>query len=150
MEKIASHLEAWLGEIYKKLMEINFMNDIYYKNTGFFASNNILDVIQYNLKKYYNKTYVINKEIDLTDLNFQINISEDVEIYEKLSSYLKDIITKFNELFNKSIIDEKEIIISLINNCKCFYLYTFIFDRIISQILRINKNNISNQINKTF
>ena len=62
MEKIASHLEAWLGEIYKKLMEINFMNDIYYENTGFFASNNILDVIQYNLKKYYNKTYVINKE----------------------------------------------------------------------------------------
>ena len=38
------------------------------------------------------------------DLNFQINISEDVEIYEKLSSFLKDIITKFNELFNKSIL----------------------------------------------
>ena len=84
-------------------MEINFMNDIYYKNTGFFASNNILDVIQYNLKKYYNKKYIINKEIDLMDLNFQINISEDVEIYEKLSSFLKEIITKFNELFNKSI-----------------------------------------------
>ena len=38
------------------------------------------------------------------DLNFQINISEDVEIYEKLSSFLKDIITKFIELFNKSIL----------------------------------------------
>ena len=38
-------------------MEINFMNYIYYKNIGFFASNNILDVIQYNLKKYYKKIY---------------------------------------------------------------------------------------------
>ena len=146
LKKIKIQLDSWLIEIYKSLINIDFNKDIYYKKTGYFETSNIMEVIIYNLNKYYNKKCMKIKNINLNDLYYQSNISDDVEIYDKLSFILKDIITKFKELFNKDIINTKEIINSLINNYKCYYLYSFIFNKIQTHTCHLNRNNISNKI----
>ena len=148
--QIKIQLDSWLIEISNNLIKIDFKKDIYYKNTDYFETNNIMDVIIYNLNKYYNKKCVINKNINLDELNYQSNIPEDAEIYDKLSFLLKDIFIKFKELFNKDIINEKRIINSLISNCKCYYFYSFIFYQIQTSVFLSNRNYISNKILETF
>ena len=106
--------------------------------------------IQFNFKKYFNEKYIIDKSIDISCLKYDSSIKNDAEFYKKLSKLLDEILEKFKKLLNKDINKKNEIIYSIINNCKCKYIYSLVFKQIYYPGFSLNKNSITSKIINIF
>ena len=129
---------------------MNNINNIYFREDGIFSSNNILQVIEYNFKKYFNENYIINKDIDISVLNYDPNSKEDSNFYKKIFSLVEVILNSFKNLFKKEITKIEPIINSLINNCKCKVFYSSVFNQINLLGSSENRNIASVEINNVF
>lgn len=129
---LCKSLNSWIDDVCKKFSEINYCINIKYKEKGFFSSDNILDIIQYNFLKYFNVKLISKEKIDLNALRYDNNNPQDVKFYETVEKIFDNIIKEFMELFKiqKNIIDKRKVITSLIDNCKCHYVYSLIFREI--------------------
>ena len=139
-----------LCKIIKEKSKIKYIKYIYFTEDGIFSSNNILPVIQYNFQKYFNEKYTINKDIDISALNYDSNSKEDSNFYNKIFSLLDAILNSFKNLFKKEITKIDLIIYSLINNCKCKAIYSSVFNQIYSFDILDNRNIASGKLIKVF
>ena len=147
LNSINEQISSWLNNIINRYSSYK-NKGIYYFENGKLATNNILEVIQYNLNKYFDIEIKINKNnINLKDLDYDDSINEDKEFYDAVYLILNEIMKTFKEIFKKDI-DIKILIKPLINNCKCYCLYSKIFESIIQFFCPFEKNNISNNILK--
>ena len=150
LKTIGLMIDLWLGDIMKNYSTFNYRDNIYFMNEGFLETKNILDVIQYNFNKYFNEKYFIDKSIDISGLKYDSTIKKDLEFYEKLSKHLDEILEKFKKLFNKDITKKNEIIYFIINNCKCKYIYSLVFNQVHYPGFSLNKNSFSSKIINIF
>ena len=150
LAEIGRTIEILLGDIIKDYLAINFCDDIYFTNNDFLKTKNILQVIQFNFNKYFNDKYIIDKNIDISGLNYDPSIKNDFEFYEKMSQLLDVILEKFKKLYGKNITKKEEIIYSLINNCKCKYIYFLVFNHIDYRGFSLNRISFSNKILNIF
>ena len=103
LKKINEQITSWLEDIYNRYSSIK-ESEIFFTENGKLSSNNIIEVIQYNINKYFNNQILIDKNIiDFKDLEYDETISEDKEFYNELSSILDGIMEKYQEIFNKDI-----------------------------------------------
>ena len=103
LKKVNDEITSWLNDIYNRYSSIK-ENEILFTENGKLSSNNIIEVIQYNINKYFNNQISIDKNIiDFKDLEYDESIKEDKEFYDELSSILDGIMEKFQEIFNKDI-----------------------------------------------
>ena len=150
LSKINKEISEWLGDIYTHYSSFNF-NKILFTENGKLGSNNILEVIQYNINKHFNNKIIIDKKtINLTDLEYDETIKEDKSFYNDINNILNGIMEKLKEIFKRGIEIKGETIKSLINNCKCYYLYSNLFDSIKFNLCRRNRNDIDSAILKIF
>ena len=150
LEKIGMTIDIWLGDIVKDISKINYIDNIYFTNEDFLSTKNILEVLQFNFNIYFNENFIINKNIDINDLEYDSKSKEDTEFYDKLSNLLDPILTKFKTLFEKDITKKDEIIFSLVNNCKCRFIYSLVFNQIYFPGLYENKHSFENKILNIF
>jgi len=142
LKKVNDEITSWLEDIYNRYSSIN-EDEILFTENGKLSFNNIIEVIQYNINKYFNNKISIDKNIiDFKDLEYDETIKEDKEFYDELSSILDGIMEKFQEIFNKDINIKDKFIIPLINNCKCHCLYLLLLN-LVKNLCFINKNDIS-------
>ena len=142
LKKVNDEITSWLNDIYNRYSSIK-EDEILFTENGKLSSNNIIEVIQYNINKYFNNQISIDKNIiDFKDLEYDETIKEDKEFYDELSSILDGIMEKFQEIFNMDINIKDKIIIPLINNCKCHCLYLLLLN-LVKNLCFINKNDIS-------
>ena len=150
LSKINIKIDDLLCKIIKEKSKIKYIKDIYFTEDGIFSSNNILPVIQYNFQKYFNEKYTINKDIDISALNYDPNSKDDSNFYNKIFSLLDAILNSFKNLFKKEITKIDLIIYSLINNCKCKAIYSSVFNQIYSFDILDNRNIASGKLIKVF
>ena len=147
MKNINGQITSWLEDIYNRYSSIK-ESEILFTENGKLSSNNIIEVIQYNINKYFNNQILIDKNlIDFKDLEYDETISEDKEFYNELSSILDGIMEKYQEIFNKDINIKDKIIFPLINNCKCHCLYSLLLN-LVKKLCFINKNDIASGLMK--
>ena len=136
-DKIAS----WLANIINSYNSIK-NDEILFTENGKLSTNNIIEVIQFNINKYFNGQISIDKKkIDLTGLEYDETNQEDKEFYNELSDIFNKIMKTINEIFKKDFNIKSSIFAPLINNCKCHCLYLLVLDSIIGPC-RLNKNKI--------
>ena len=150
LSQIWKKLDDLLCEITNEKSKMNNINNIYFREDGIFSSNNILQVIEYNFKKYFNENYIINKDIDISVLNYDPNSKEDSNFYKKIFSLVEVILNSFKNLFKRKITKTEPIINSLINNCKCKVFYSSVFNQINFLGSSENRNIASVEINNVF
>ena len=67
MKKINEQITSWLEDIYNRYSSIK-ESEIFFTENGNLSSNNIIEVIQYNINKYFNNQILIDKNlIDFKD-----------------------------------------------------------------------------------
>jgi len=138
---IDSKISSWLENIIKSYSSIK-NNAVLFNENGKLSTNNIIEVIQFNINKYFNGQISIDKnKIDLTGLEYDETNQEDKEFYNELSDIFNKIMKTINEIFKKDFNIKISIFAPLINNCKCHCLYLLVLDSIIGPC-RLNKNKI--------
>ena len=141
LRNIETKINLWLVKIIKSYSSIK-NNDVLFNENGKLSTNNIIEVIQFNINKYFNGQISIDKKkIDLTGLEYDETNQEDKEFYNELSNILYKIMKQFKEIFRKDINIKSSIFAPLINNCKCHCLYLLVLDSIIG-LYFLNKNKI--------
>ena len=149
LKKINEQITSWLEDIYNRYSSIK-ESEIFFTENGNLSSNNIIEVIQYNINKYFNNQILIDKNIiDFKDLEYDETISEDKEFYNELSSILDGIMEKYQEIFNKNINIKDKIIFPLINNCKRHCLYSSLLNSV-KNLCLVNKSDIPSGLMKIF
>lgn len=143
---VGGMIDIWLSDILRSYLTVNYRDNIYFTNDEFLETKNILEVIQYNFNKYFNDKYEIDKNIDISSLNYDSSSKADSEFFEKLSKLLDTIFEKFQKLFDKNTTKKQEIIYSIINNCKCKCIYFLVFNQIHKVGLAENRNSLSGKI----
>ena len=138
---IDSKISSWLEKIINSYSSIK-NKDVLFNENGKLSTNNIIEVIQFNINKYFNGQISIDKnKIDLTDLEYDETNQEDKEFYNELSDIFNKIMKTINEIFKKDFNIKSSIFAPLINNCKCHCLYLLVLDSIIG-LYFLNKNKI--------
>ena len=141
LSNIETKINLWLVKIIKSYSSIK-NNDVLFNENGKLSTNNIIEVIQFNINKYFNGQISIDKKkIDLTGLEYDETNQEDKEFYNELSDIFNKIMKTINEIFKKDFNIKSSIFAPLINNCKCHCLYLLVLDSIIGPC-RLNKNKI--------
>ena len=141
LRNIETKINLWLEKIINSYSSIK-NKDVLFNENGKLSTNNIIEVIQFNINKYFNGQISIDKnKIDLTDLEYDETNQEDKEFYNELSDIFNKIMKTINEIFKKDFNIKSSIFAPLINNCKCHCLYLLVLDSIIGPC-RLNKNKI--------
>ena len=144
LSKLYTNLIKWLLDINMDLFSIDYTNNINYKDNGFFSSDNILEVIEYNLKKYLKIEPFFDRKMDLKDLMYDESVIADKTFYEEFKNILEPIVDESKKLFLPSInlINPKDILMQIINNCKCHYFYSLLFSKI-NYYFDLNRSDIN-------
>ena len=118
----------------------------FFNKEGFFSHKNISKKITYDINKYFNKSFSLEK-FEPYELLFNQKDEIDQNLFENLKNILKPIISEYQKLiFNKNV-DIKQILEDLISNYKSFLFYkifikNYLFNQLIKQQEDFSKNFI--------
>ena len=143
LQKTIFSLDSWLNEASRLIFSFNLEENILFDNNGELSSSKILKVIEYNINQYFNNTFKFKNKYELKALVYDENNSNDLTLFKKISIEISNIIKEFKKLiFNYDFIKFKELIISLIHNYKCYYVYKIVFD-IIKQKSKLQYHHLA-------
>ena len=118
----------------------------FFNKEGFFSHKNISKKITYDINKYFNKSFSLEK-FEPYELLFNQKDEIDQNLFENLKNILKPIISEYQKLiFNKNV-DIKQTLENLISNYKSFLFYKiFIKNHLFKQWIKQQENFYKNFI----
>ena len=144
---IENYNEAF--KILNYVKNIHFINDknddslFYYNRDKILNMKNIIDKIEYDLKKIFNFECKLNvEEKELNILKYNDNNIEDKNFFIKIEKLCNEILNNSfikNILKNNLNLDNKNMLTLLVENLKCFNFYYYFLRHFIQKLInRIN------------
>ena len=114
----------------------------FFNKEGFFSHKNISKKITYDINKYFNKSFSLEK-FEPYELLFNQKDEIDQNLFENLKNILKPIISEYQKLiFNKNV-DIKQILEDLISNYKSFLFYKIFIKKYLFKQLKKQQEDFS-------